>query len=617
MKLFREIECDKDLRVDVENIVRAFKHEYGRVFNDSLLLDMDKIASVTNSAEFYKVIMYLYDCPDAFFTEANNVLRDLGYNGFVRVTDAGNFDIVDVQDLSRVNKLVKVRGLVTRATVHLIKPLVTFLRCPECRYLEFHVGETKKKCPKCGAKMHVEFSDSENNAVEYRIYVLQDVFAERKKTLEFHLFGEITKHVDVGDVVDVVGILRTKTVKVQNQPYMRYYLLGIYARHVEEEEMAGEEDVTIDGEYFVKSIAPHIYGYNDIKLALALQMLSTGGDTPRRRDRIHVLLLGDPATGKTQLLNAVTGIVPKAFYIVAHGASNAGLGGAVVKDENTGENVVEPGVLVLADKSIVAIDEFDRVKEIPVLLESMERGTVTVAKAGKAQFNARAAILAAANPVFGRYKPNKQFFENFNIPLPLYSRFDLIFVLRNERDRERDIATARAMLNEYVHETLVDVRALRKFVLHARRIKPVVSQDVFDFLVNFYGSLRERNENITLRQLGTVVRLAKAHARLRFSETVVKEDVDVAVKLFVKALQSQGFTLETFDAVALETGVRSELSELANEIYNFVKTHIIVREHDIFTRFDNASPEDVKAIIDALKSTGRIYEPRPGMYKAL
>ena len=613
MTLFREnVPCDRD--IDIYGIIRSLKHEFGRVYRDSLVLDLNKIAEVTdNTSEYYSIVEYIFDCPDAFFDKANRALSELGFDGFVRMADGHARDIAEVQDLKYVGQLVKVRGLVTRATPQLAKPLTTFLRCPKCGYLKMLDVDTK--CPKCGfAKMREEFE--EKHSVAYRIYTLQDVFAEQKRTIEFHLFGQIIKDIDAGDVVDIVGILRTKVTKVQNQPYLKYYIFGVYARHVEEEEKM-IEDVTIDGGEFVRAIAPHIYGYNDIKLALALQMLSTGADTPYVRDRVHILLLGDPSTAKTQLLNSVVDIMPKAFYIVSHGSTNAGLGGAVVRDETTGEAMVDPGVLVLADKSVVAIDEFDKVKEIPVLLEAMERGTVTVAKAGKAQFNARTAILAAANPAFGRYKPNRSFFENFSIPLPLYSRFDLIFVIMNNRDREHRRAVARAVLNKRMHAPPVVTRAARKFVLHARRIKPTISQDVFDFLVNVYDNLCEQNENIMPRQLETLIRLAKAHAKLRLSETITREDVDVALKLFVKALNSQGFTLETYDAVALETGVRSELAELANEIYNFVKTHIIVREHDIFTRFDNASPEDVKAVINALVSSGRLYEPRPGMYKAL
>ena len=616
MTLFREdVKCEKD-PIDVESIIRFFEYEFGKKYRDSLLLDFDKIGRVMSSEEYSKAIDYIFDCPDAFFITANKILSELGHDGYVRMTYAPPYNIAEIQDLHNVNTLVKVRGLVTRATPQLIKPLITFLRCPKCANLKIREDGDTKKCPKCKTKMREEFD--EKHSIAYRIYTLQDVFAERKVTLEFHLFGDITKEINTGDVIDVVGIVRTKTVKVQNEEYMKYYLFGVYARHVEEEEMAGEEDVAIDGEYFVKSIAPHIYGYNDIKLALALQMLNTGGDTPHRRERIHILLLGDPGTAKTQLLNAVTEIMPKSFYVVAHGTTNAGLGGAVVRDEDTGEAMVDPGVLVLADKSVVAIDELDKVKEIPVLMESMERGTVTVAKAGKAQFNARAAILAAANPAFGRYKPNRTFFENFSIPLPLYSRFDLIFVIMNNRDREHRRAVARAVLDKHMRDIAIDVRALRKFVLHARRIKPIMSMDMLDFLVNFYDNLCEQNENITPRQLETLIRLAKAHARLRRSEIVVKEDVDVAVKLFVKALQSQGFTLESFDAVMLETGVKSELAELTAEIYNFIKSHHDgVSEEDIYQRFDHVPQEVIRTISNALMTAGRIYQPRPKVYKAL
>ncbi len=619
--IFLDLDC-KNVVQSAVDVVLINKSNFGKVLEDSLVVTLNDLLEATEDAH---VVEYIHDCPDDFFKRASDVVRDVIGNGFVRLDDTPyEHPVWRVKSPQFVNKLVKLRGLITRATDYLAKPLLWFYRCTQCQHVTMATDVIKNvRCDKCGGRMAIEHKPE--HTVAYRMYVLHDIYDERRDSVELHLFGENVKTVDVGDVVDVVGIVRERRIEVRKQMYVKYYVLGVYAKRQDAHFERIDDDVinyivnNNSVEYIPKAIAPGIHGLDIVKKAIALQMLSTNtSDTPHRRDRIHILLLGDPAVAKTQLLNAVVNIMPRSFYTVSHGSSSAGLGGAVIRDELSGEFVVDPGVMVVADGSIVAIDEFDKVKEIPVLLEAMERGTVTITKAGKAQFNARTAVLAAANPIGGRYKPNRSLFENFSIPLPLYSRFDLIFVLRDEVDEGQDRAVARAVVQKHTSQNnSSNYSIIRKYILHARSTQVTIDNDVMNYAIEFYVQLRKQNNYVTARQLETILRLAKAHAKLRLADSVVREDVDAAIALFTRALQSQGFTLESFDATLFESGVRSELSELATEVYNFIKTHIIVRENDIYQRFDNVPQEDVKAVLSALMQSGRVYEPRPGMLKAL
>ena len=203
------------------------------------------------------------------------------------------------------------------------------------------------------------------------------------------------------------------------------------------------------------------------------------------RGDINILLVGDPGTAKSEFLKYISRLAPRALYTSGRGSTAAGLTAAVVKETN-GMMMLEAGAVVLADQGIACIDEFDKMKpeDRSVLHEVMEQQTVSVAKGGiVAMLNARTSILAAANPVYGRYDPYKNLYENINLPIPLLTRFDLIYVVRDVPDKEGDEKLAEHILeirrkSSYKLAPPIDFMLLRKYIAYTKRINPALSEEL-------------------------------------------------------------------------------------------------------------------------------------------
>ena len=334
------------------------------------------------------------------------------------------------------------------------------------------------------------------------------------------------------------------------------------------------------------SVAPSICGHDMIKKALVLQMI--GGREHNLDNGIHlrgdinILLVGDPSCGKSQLLRFVLNTMPLAVNTTGRGSSGVGLTAAVVKDQETGERRLEAGAMVLADRGIVCIDEFDKMSEADrvAIHEVMEQQTVTIAKAGiHCSLNARCSVLAAANPVYGQYDISKRPQDNVGLPDSLLSRFDLLFIVRDEMDSEQDRAIANHVLemhryvrpgHENIPETVgmeedVEERTdlhqqfvkgydgrkknvtpvltthfLQKYIDYAKSKTTELTDDAIQYLVNEYSELRQKADYktlpVTARLLETLIRLSTAHAKMRLSPQVEKKDCEVAMSLVNFAL---------------------------------------------------------------------------------
>jgi replicative DNA helicase Mcm len=391
-------------------------------------------------------------------------------------------------------------------------------------------------------------------------------------------------------------------------------------------------------EKLIASFAPHVYGHEPIKEAILL--LIVGSVTKRledgstRRGDINVLLVGDPGTAKSEMLKFTAKIAPRGLYTSGRGSTAAGLTAAVIRDKS-GIMMLEAGAVVLGDQGIVCIDEFDKIKpeDRSALHEVMEQQTCSVAKGGiVATLNARTSILSAANPIYGKYDPYKNITENVNLPIPLLTRFDLIFIVRDSPDKEKDNLVASHILEIHrdtgqAARPAIDIDLFSKYLSYAKQIEPSLTPEAIDIVRSYYMDMRriesEGMITVTPRQLEGLIRLSSARARLLLKDVVDAEDAQRAIYLVDQMMRTAGVDVNTgkTDLGVLYGKPQSVVSKektfmelfrgLTGAENNDVEDKVFVDE---LMKTGKFSDEEARKYIQKFNREGQIFERRPGFW---
>ena len=574
-----------------------------------------------------------------------------------------------------IGKMTSVSGMVLRASE--VKPLAKELvfMCPEGHRTDVILDKDLKlttplQCSnsKCTHKdLGIEPKSSRFIDVQFvRLQELPEDLppGQLPHYLDVTVKQDLVDNARPGDRIVLTGIIRIEQermsgVSKNESPLYRLRLDGNnveffggkgdkISRRIQREEISPEEEKMILAlsknpdiyDRLIESYAPHITGHETIKESILLLMAGSTqrqlNDGSKIRGDINIFLVGDPGTAKSEMLKFCARIAPRGLYTSGRGSTAAGLTAAVVRDAN-GIFMLEAGATVLGDQGLVCIDEFDKMKaeDRSALHEVMEQQTASIAKGGiVATLNARASILAAANPMYGKYDPFKNITENVNLPVPLLTRFDLIFVVRDKPSKERDTKIAKHIINLHTPKgidsrSLIDSETLTKYIAYAKRVQPVLTQEAEEKILDYYMKMRSMGQDsedtitVTPRQLEGLIRLATARARLLLKTQVEGTDAQRAIDLLEEMFNEAGIDVNTgkVDLGTLQGRPRSEVSKmqlfmdvirgLEGEHKHPVEESQLVEE---LAKTDKFTEDEARNYIRKMHKDAVIYEPNPGYY---
>ena len=569
-----------------------------------------------------------------------------------------------------INKLVSISGMVVRSSE--VKPLAKKVayKCTNCNtvteaQLKGLVMKKPLKCHACSEK-ELEMDPESSLFIDFQMVRLQELpedlpAGQLPHYIEVTVMSDLVDQCRPGDRIILTGIIRIEQEQLAPQARTSLFRLRMEGNNIEylggragskdtrsvERIMISTEDerqIRIIAskpdayEKLIASFAPHIYGHEPIKEAILL--LIVGSVTKRledgstRRGDINVLLVGDPGTAKSEMLKFTAKIAPRGLYTSGRGSTAAGLTAAVIRDKS-GIMMLEAGAVVLGDQGIVCIDEFDKIKpeDRSALHEVMEQQTCSVAKGGiVATLNARTSILSAANPIYGKYDPYKNITENVNLPVPLLTRFDLIFIVRDSPDKEKDNLVASHILEihrdtEKAARPAIDIDLFSKYLSYAKQIEPALTPEAIDIVRSYYMDMRriesEGMITVTPRQLEGLIRLASARARLLLKDVVDAEDARRAIYLVDQMMRTAGVDVNTgkTDLGVLYGKPQSVVSKektfmelfrgLTGAENNDVEDKALVDE---LVKTGKFSDEEARKYIQKFNREGQIFERRPGFW---
>ena len=664
---------NEELIAEAKSFFEAYKKEIGesrRKGRRVIFVNFNDI-----SAHSPVLAEALISSPEEILNILETAIEDLGIglkNTKIRFNNLPETQKVRIRTIraQHLNQFIFFEGLVRQASD--VRPQVVNAKfeCPSCGTV-ISVLQIEKKFrepTRCSCGRKGQFRLMSKTMVDAQRLVIEEspdtlTGGEQPRRMSIFLNEDLVEPImeektTPGSKVRVLGILKEVPIPLPTGSISTRFDLAVEANNLiplesnyEDLEINDEDEMQIlelaeDPELFKKlkdSVAPSIWGYDEIKEALVLQMfggvrkISPDGTT--NRGDIHLFLIGDPGVAKSVCLKFISNIAPRGRYIVGKSTSGAGITATVVKDEFLKGWALEAGAMVLANNGIVCIDEIEKMdaSDRSAMHEALEQQTVTISKANvQASLSAKTSVLAAGNPKYGRFEPTQSITEQIDLPPTLLNRFDLIFILRDLPNKNQDDAIATHVLNIHQRKDKkpdIDRELFKKYVAYAKqKIEPKLSDDAVQEIKNFYVKLRNLQASgdsnsiaISARQLQGLVRLAEAHAKSRLSPLVEKQDAHVAIRLTTYYLMQVGYDPETkkFDIDRFTTRISSSqrnkiilLKETIKKLEERFGKQIPLedlkqelKENFTETEFDEA--------LEKLKERGDIFQPKQGFIQEI
>jgi replicative DNA helicase Mcm len=592
----------------------------------------------------------------------------------IRFIDMPKSQSIKIREIRAMHlgQMISIDGVVRQASE--IRPQVVNAKfeCPSCGTVisVLQVDKNFREPSRCGCGRRGGFKLINKDMVDVQRIVAEESSenlsgGEQPRRISVFLKEDLVapmmeERTTPGTRINIIGVLKEVPVPLRTGAISVRFDLAIEANNiipldesfsiieVSDEDEKQIKEFSTDPELFKKlrdSIAPSVFGYEEVKEALFLQLL--GGVKRQRSDStfgrgdIHMLLVGDPGVAKSVILKFISTIAPKGRYISGKSSTAAGLTATVVKDEFLRGWSLEAGVMVLANKGIAAIDELEDMSEEDrsAMHEAMEQQTVSISKANvQATLRAETSVLAAANPKFGRFDPYQPISHQINIDPALLTRFDLIFIMKDLPERSKDEAIATHILLERRNaqpKQVVDIEFFKKYIAYAKQnIRPELTDMAVDEIKKFYVDLRNMpsiSEDlvkpipITARQLEALIRLSEANAKAKLSKKVTREDAKRAISIFKYCLMNVGFDYETqsIDIDRISTGitasqkskiilVREAISRLETRMGKLIPVEELLKE--LSEKIDSEAIDDA---LLKLKTAGDIFEPKKGFIQKI
>ncbi|MBW3014754.1 minichromosome maintenance protein MCM, partial [Candidatus Woesearchaeota archaeon] len=560
---------DSNLKAELLEVARSKNKSLGIDFSELARFNVDLSETLLSSPEDS-----IKACELAI--SKFDILRKIKAR-FYNLPKSAEIPIGEIRS-EHIGKFVKVVGIVKIKSGVRPQVINAKFECPSCgNIINIIQDESSFRQPsKCGCGRKGKFKLIEKNLMDAQRIVLEEspesLGGAQPKRIDIFLTDDMTspfteKRTNPGTSVGVSGIIKEIPIIMKSGSQSVRFELVISGNFIEpmeddflelsieDEELDEIKALSQDPHVYDKlriAIAPSIYGHEQVKAALVLQMF--GGVRKERPDGVvtrgdtHILLIGDPGSGKSQLIKRVSFVAPKSRFVSGKGVSGAGLTATVLRDEFTNGWVLEGGALVLAHKGYCMIDELDKMnkEDRDAMHEALEQQQIHISKANiQATLRCETTVLAAANPKFGRFDPYVSISDQINLPPSLINRFDLIFPVKDLPDKEKDRKMSSFILSIHkdsssLKDTPVPTELIRKYVAYAKQnCQPKLTDEAIEEIQEYYVKMRSSGSEeggvqsvpISARQLEGIIRLAEASARIRLAQNVSREDAKRAIEL--------------------------------------------------------------------------------------